>query len=93
MLYKSTRGGAESVSFQEVLFFGLAPDGGLYIPEILPKYDTSFLSSMVEMSYEEVAFAILKPFVGSLFSDQELNVIISKAYSEFRKSDKFFSNS
>ena len=57
MLYKSTRGEAGSVSFQEALFSGLAPDGGLYIPEVLPKYDASFHSSMVEMSYEEVAFA------------------------------------
>ena len=88
MLYRSTRGEAGSVSFQEVLFSGLAPDGGLYIPEVLPKYDASFRSSMVEMSYEEVAFAVLKPFVGSCFSDQELNTIINEAYSEFRKSDK-----
>ena len=36
MLYKSTRGLIEKVSFQEVLFSGLAPDGGLYIPEFLP---------------------------------------------------------
>jgi len=88
MLYKSTRGTAERVSFQEVLFSGLAPDGGLYIPECLPKYDVNCISRFAQMSYEEVAFTILKPFIGGFFSDQELQGMLVDAYLEFRNLDK-----
>ena len=38
MLYKSTRGGPSSIPFSEILLGGLAPDGGLFIPEKFPKF-------------------------------------------------------
>ena len=84
MLYKSTRGQVEPVSFKEVLFSGLASDGGLYIPENFPVFDPRQISSFEGMSYEEVSFSILRPFVGHLFSDQELMSMIINAYSKFK---------
>ena len=84
MLYKSTRGQVEPVSFKEVLFSGLASDGGLYIPENFPVFDPRQISSFEGMSYEEVSFLILRPFVGHLFSDQELMSMIINAYSKFK---------
>ena len=84
MLYKSTRGQVQPVSFKEVLFSGLASDGGLYIPEYFPVFDPGQISSFESMTYEEVSFSILKPFVGHLFSDQELMNMIVNAYSQFK---------
>ena len=84
MLYKSTRGQVEPVSFKEVLFSGLASDGGLYIPENFPVFDPGQISSFESMTYEEVSFSILRPFIGHLFSDQELMNMIVNAYSQFK---------
>ena len=88
MLYKSTRGKEQGVSFQDVLFSGLATDGGLYIPESLPNFDPIIFSRFGEMSYEQTAFSVLKPFIGNFFSDQELEFMTYKAYCEFRYSDR-----
>ncbi len=88
MLYKSTRGGAKRISFQGVLFSGLAADGGLYIPDHLPKLGVMDVSKFVDKSYEEVAISILKPFLGDLFSEEELQTMVYDAYSGFRKRDR-----
>ena len=88
MLYKSTRGAEEKVSFQKILFSGLAADGGLYIPECLPTLAPEHISEFVEMKYEGIAFSILKPFVGDFFSDEELHLMIAQAYSEFTEKEK-----
>ena len=88
MLYKSTRGKEQGISFQDVLFSGLASDGGLYIPESLPDFDPMIFSRFCEMSYEQTAFSVLKPFIGDFFSDQELELMTNKAYREFRYADR-----
>ena len=88
MLYKSTRGKEQGVSFHDVLFSGLATDGGLYIPESLPNFDPMIFPRFGEMSYEQTAFSVLKPFIGDFFSDQELELMIYKAYCEFRYADR-----
>ena len=88
MLYKSTRGKEQGISFQDVLFSGLATDGGLYIPESLPNFDPMIFSRFGEMSYEQTAFSVLKPFIGDFFSDRELELMTYKAYCEFRYADR-----
>ena len=64
MKYISTRGGVEPKSFEEVVLTGLAEDGGLFVPEQLPKFSTEEIASWGELSYEELALKIITPFVG-----------------------------
>ncbi len=84
MKYISTRGEAPALSFEEVVLTGLAPDGGLYVPENLPSFSQAEIASWVGLSYEELAFNIISPFVSDALSDVELKAIIEKSYSSFR---------
>ena len=88
MLYKSTRGKINNVCFKDVLFSGLAPDGGLYIPEKLPDSSSFNFSSFSNMNYEEVAQIILKPFTGDFFTKDQLKQITKKAYSKFKTKNR-----
>ena len=89
MLYKSTRGKIRNVPFKDVLFSGLAPDGGLYIPEKLPDPQLFNIKTFSEKKYEEIAQIILKPFVGSFFDNSQFTSITDNAYS---KELDFFKN-
>ncbi|MEO1920140.1 MAG: threonine synthase, partial [Paracoccaceae bacterium] len=64
MRYISTRGEAPSLSFEEAMLTGLARDGGLYVPEIWPQLSHDEIATMAGMSYEEVAFRVINPFIG-----------------------------
>ena len=59
MKYISTRGQSPALSFSEILLGGLAPDGGLYLPESYPQFNDADLTAMRGMNYRELAFAIL----------------------------------
>ena len=83
MKYVSTRGKAPVLNFEEAMLTGLARDGGLYVPQSIPNFSPSDISSMSDLSYEEIAFKVISPFVGDCFSDDELIKIISKAYTQF----------
>lgn len=84
MKYISTRGDAPALSFEEVVLTGLAADGGLYVPETLPTFSQEEIASWVGLSYAELAFNIISPFVDGELSDNELKNIINKSYSTFR---------
>ena len=64
MKYISTRGGGEPRSFEDVVLTGLAPDGGLYVPESLPVFSQDEIASWAGLSYADLAFKIISPFVG-----------------------------
>ena len=81
--YSSTRGKSIQLLFKDVIFEGLAPDGGLYVPEIWPKLEKKTLSRFSEMSYQQIAFEVISPYIDSSLSDDELKNIIDKAYSSF----------
>ena len=83
MKYVSTRGKAPDLNFEEAMLTGLARDGGLYVPEEYPLLSAQQISSFSTKSYEEVAFEIMKPFIGDTFSDDEFKRIIKTAYSGF----------
>ena len=83
MKYISTRGKAPVLNFEEAMLTGLARDGGLYVPQSIPNFSPDDISSMSDLSYEEIAFKVILPFVGDCFSDDELIKIINKAYTEF----------
>ena len=84
MRYISTRGQAPSLSFEEAMLTGLARDGGLYVPESWPQMSHDDIAALAGLSYEEVAFRVIKPFIGDTFGDDEFREILSKAYSNFK---------
>lgn len=83
MKYVSTRGKAPSLTFEEAMLSGLARDGGLYVPESWPVLTKEQISGFAGKTYEDIAFAVIKPFIGDAFSDSQFQQIISKSYSGF----------
>ncbi|MBL4612963.1 MAG: threonine synthase [Emcibacter sp.] len=84
MKYVSTRGQAPVLGFEDVLLTGLARDGGLYVPAEIPKFSADDIRSFRGKSYQDVAFAVMKPFVCPEISEDDFAEIIAKAYSTFR---------
>ncbi|MFD0912861.1 threonine synthase [Methylophilus luteus] len=81
MKYISTRGQSPALSFSEILLGGLAPDGGLYLPEQYPQFSDADLTAMRGMNYRELAFAILSRLVDdSDIPHSDLKAIIDKTY-------------
>ena len=87
MLYSSTRGQDNNVSFFNVLLNGLSTDGGLYVPNRLPKIKNEDLIKFKHLSYSELAFEITKDFVISdEISKNDYWYIVKKTYGkEFGK--------
>ncbi|MGH1459095.1 MAG: threonine synthase [Paracoccaceae bacterium] len=83
MKYISTRGSAPILSFEEAMLSGLARDGGLYLPESIPTLSHADIAALSGLPYEEVAFRIMRPFIGETFTDDEFAEIIAKAYAGF----------
>ncbi|MGI8567977.1 MAG: threonine synthase [Methylocella sp.] len=84
MKYISTRGAAPPVSFTQMLLAGLAPDGGLYLPQAYPQLSQDAIADFAGRSYEEVAQAILTPFVAGEIEAGALRGMIEAAYAKFR---------
>ncbi|MAD95124.1 MAG: threonine synthase [Rhodobacteraceae bacterium] len=84
MKYISTRGQAPELSFEEAMLTGLAHDGGLYVPAEWPTLTREKISGFAGKPYEDVAFEVMKPFVGDTFTDTEFRGIIAKAYASFQ---------
>lgn len=82
MNYISTRGQAPKKSFVEVVTSGLANDGGLYVPETIPTFDIEQIKSWKGLSYKQLAFNIIAPFVNGEIEDADLQEIINKSYAQ-----------
>ncbi|HTJ55005.1 MAG TPA: threonine synthase, partial [Nitrosospira sp.] len=80
MRYVSTRGGMAPKKFLKILLSGLAPDGGLAMPETYPKFDTADLRKLRSLNYPELAFEILSRFADDVPED-DLRDIISRTYT------------
>jgi len=78
--YISTRGEAPPQSFLPILLGGLAPDGGLYLPETYPQISREELASWRHFNYRELAFAVLSKFVTDIPAD-DLRALIDKTYT------------
>ncbi len=83
MHYISTRGSAPVLRFDEAMMTGLARDGGLYVPEVIPVLAPDEIAALAGQSYEDVAFQVMHPFVGDTFGATELRRLIAAAYSGF----------
>ena len=80
MKYISTRGHVGGEQFCDILLGGLAPDGGLYLPEAYPQISKAELASWRHLSYAELAFAIFSKFATDILPT-DLAPLVSKTYS------------
>ena len=80
MKYISTRGQTDRKPFSEVLLMGLAPDGGLMLPEHYPVIDEATLNQWRHLSYPELAFEVIRLFATDIPED-DLRVIINRTYT------------
>lgn len=83
MNYISTRGKSEPRTFIQVVLEGLARDGGLFVPQVLPDF-SSQLEQLKHLNYQDLAERIFAPFVDGEISDTELKELIHKSYQSFR---------
>src|SRR5512145_977783 len=80
MKYISTRGNAPAKTFTEILLGGLAPDGGLYLPEQYPQVTRAELDAWRNLPYADLAFAVLSKFATDIPA-ADLKAIVSKTYT------------
>jgi threonine synthase len=78
--YVSTRGHSASQSFTDILLEGLAPDGGLMVPEQWPRITRPKLDAMRDLPYPRLAFEILRFFADD-FPGAQLKAIVEKTYT------------
>eukprot|EP00002_Diphylleia_rotans_P015764 TRINITY_DN3051_c0_g1_i2.p1 TRINITY_DN3051_c0_g1~~TRINITY_DN3051_c0_g1_i2.p1 ORF type:complete len:157 (+),score=28.14 TRINITY_DN3051_c0_g1_i2:59-529(+) len=86
MKYATTRGGSD-YTFEQALFEGIAPDGGLFVPSRLPEINDARLRSWKNFSYHEIFLKIVREFIGE--DEVPTNVlegIVHSAWEEFRDS-------
>ena len=81
MKYVSTRGHSASQSFTDILLEGLAPDGGLMVPEQWPRITRPKLDAMRDLPYPRLAFEILRFFADD-FPGGELKSIVERTYTQ-----------
>jgi threonine synthase len=81
MLYLSTRGHPDRKHFCEILLEGLAPDGGLYLPERYPQVNEAMLAKWRGLPYHELAFEILSLYIDDIPA-ADLRAICRKTYTE-----------
>ena len=79
--YKSTRNSKISVKSATAIKNGLSADGGLFVPEFMPKVDINFIQELSKLSYQGRAVSILGEFLND-FSKQELSECVEKAYTQ-----------
>ena len=83
MLYKSTRGNSPEVPFSQVLLGGLAPDGGLYMPEKFPQFTKEEINSWSDLEFHQLASNILFPFVDGEIDKVTFSKLVEEAYETF----------
>lgn len=84
MKYISTRGGIAPVGFMDAVLMGLADDGGLLVPERLPRLSPETLRAWATLPYQELALEVFSLFTGEDFSRDELGELIDASYATFR---------
>lgn len=86
--FVSNKGGGKPVDFETAILDGFAADGGLYVPEVLPKITKEQLSTWKGLSYVELAFEVLSLFIDhAILSEGELKMILKTAYAPFEKKE------
>ena len=78
MKYYSTNKQSPVVTFREAAIKGQAPDKGLYFPEFIPQADKSLIHNIAQMSNEEIAFRVIRPYVGDDIPEEKLFQLVSE---------------
>ena len=76
MNYISLNHNSQKVNFENALINGLAPDKGLYYPESIPKLSKKFFNEIKDLNNNEIAYNVIKPFIGNSIDKENLNKII-----------------
>ena len=79
--YYSTNGKSPEVTFKEALLKGLAPDGGLYMPDSYPHFTKDELEGFSEKAYHELAFTVLNKLIGNEIEESDLRRLCRDAYN------------
>ena len=87
MKYFSTRNKNLNYSFKEVFLRGLAPDGGLFIPQQLKKYNSTELNELSRLNYAELATEIIYNFCAPDLEKSKLQGLVEKSYESFNTKD------
>ena len=78
LMYRSTRGHEEAVTASQAVLKGLAPDGGLYVPDSIPTLDVA-LEDLPSMTYQETAYRVMRLLLTD-YTEEELKYCIENAY-------------
>lgn len=84
MLYVSTRGEAPALGFRDAVLAGLAPDGGLYVPEKWPQLTSREIADFAGCPYAEVALRVIGRFTGGEIATPALRRMVEESYATFR---------
>ena len=76
MQYYSTNKQSPKVDFKQATINGQAPDKGLYFPEQIPMLPKEFFENITSYSNEEIAYQVIKPYVGDAIPEEELRKIV-----------------
>jgi len=79
MLYKSTRCGVKNINFKDAVMMGLAPDGGLIVPEFIPRL---LPQELAKKDFKSIAFEIYKKYIADI-EEKDIFELIEKSYSTF----------
>jgi threonine synthase len=76
--YYSTNRQSQLINFREATIKGQAPDKGLYFPEQIPQLEKGFIEQIEDFSNEEIAFRVIRPYVGDVIPEEKLFQIVSE---------------
>jgi threonine synthase len=83
MRFISTRGQASAVGFTDAVLGGLAPDGGLYVPQEWPTFSKAQIAAFAGMPYAHVAAEVLGAFAGDEIAREDMRAMCEEAYATF----------
>ena len=83
MEYISTRNKTLKYNFKDIFLRGLAPDGGLFIPQQIKKYNNSEIEKLSKLNYVDLATEIILNFCSSDFEKNKLKKLLERSYKNF----------
>eukprot|EP00124_Ichthyophonus_hoferi_P004478 Ihof_evm1s499 gene=Ihof_evmTU1s499 len=83
MKYQSTRGESNGLSFEQAVMTGLAPDGGLYVPENIPSVSEETMNEWSKLSFAELATEVLSLYIGDEIPRKDLEDLTRLSYETF----------
>jgi threonine synthase len=86
MKYQSTRGQVKDIPFKQAVMMGLAEDGGLLLPESIPRLAPGDLDALSKLAYPELAFQVMSYFIEDIPS-ADLKDMIDRSYASFTHQD------